>query len=74
MTPADPRAAFRRDLAIRIALLRQRSPSVLRGLMDKNRLEQERATSALLEAIMQELDRYTIEERPQELRPAPTTF
>ena len=74
MTPAGPRAALRRDLSIRIALLRQRSPSVLRGLMDKNRLEQERATGALLEAIMQELDRYTIEERPLEPTPAPKTF
>lgn len=57
------RVALRLSLGIRFTLIRQRSPWVFRRLLDKDRTEQERATNALLEVILEELAAFHLTER-----------
>lgn len=72
--PDPARATLRRVLAIRLAVIRQRSPSLLRRLTAKNRADQERSTTALLDAFMSELDGFDLSERPRRVDPPPRTF
>ncbi len=57
---ADARADLLRDVAIRMAILRQRTPWVLRELVHKDRTKQERAQGALIDAIASCVNNYNV--------------
>jgi hypothetical protein len=48
---------IRRNLAIRLAIIRQRSPYVLRDMLAREPHKRERAQAELLDAILSELER-----------------
>lgn len=71
---ADPRAELLRDFSIKLAILRQRTPWVLRDILHRDGLKQEYAQKALLEALASCVDRYDIERAKEanETRPHST--
>ena len=67
---ADPRADLNRDFSIKMAILRQRSPWVLRDLMHRDRSKQERAQQALVDVLASCANRYDID-RSDDVKEAP---
>ena len=63
-----------RDIHIRMNLLRQRQPWMLRNLVHKNRIESERAQREMLGELREVLGKYEIKEPPiPEVTPSHTT-
>ena len=58
---ADARADLLRDIGIRMAILRQRSPWVLRDLVQKDRMKQERAEATFIRALEACMCQYKIQ-------------
>ena len=67
---ADLRPELLHEIAIKLAILRQRKPWVLRDLLHKNRLKQETAQQEFIAAIEACMKRYKVTISP-DWQPAP---